>query len=307
MTGPILVTGGAGFVGSHLVEQLVAEGRSVHVVDDLSRGHVEWLPEGVGLDELDIRDARGLRSAVVQVRPETVVHLAAMHFIPDVDGAPELAQDVNVQGTRALLDALEHAPPRRLLFASTAAVYPDRRGPISETCSPDPFDVYGRTKLEGERLVEAYGASTGTGVVLARIFNVVGPRETNAHVVPELVGQLRGGSRSVRLGNLYSRRDYTDVRDIADALARLLVVPPAPVRHVNVGSGRGVSVADLVAACERVLGQRIEVKVEPRRRRAVDRNELVADSTLLRSLTGWSPQRTIEETLGDLLAAEDGS
>jgi nucleoside-diphosphate-sugar epimerase len=211
-----------------------------------------------------------------------------------------------VGGTRALLDALEDVPPRRLLFASTAAVYPDTLGPIPETCPPEPFDVYGQTKLEGEHLVEAYLASTSTAVVLARIFNVVGRRETNAHVVPDLVGQLRGGSRIVKLGNLDSRRDYTDVRDVADAFARLLVVPAAPVRRVNIGSGRGVSVADLVAACERVLESRIDVQVEPGRRRAVDRKELVADNALLRSLTGWAPQRTLEETLADLLADGDG-
>ena len=301
MTGTTLVTGGAGFVGSHLVERLVADGRRVHVVDDLSRGSADWLAAGVELDELDIRDAPGLRRVVARVLPEVVVHLAAMHFIPDVDGAPELARDVNVRGTRALLDALADSPPRRLVFASTAAVYPDRAGPIPETCPPDPLDVYGQTKLEGERLVEQFASGTGTSVVLARIFNVIGPRETNAHVVPDLVGQLRGGARDVRLGNLSSRRDYTDVRDVADALARLLTAPSEPVQRVNVGSGRGVSVAELVEACERVLGERAGVEVEPRRRRAVDRSELVADNAVLRRLTGWEPTRTLEDTLTTLL------
>jgi UDP-glucose 4-epimerase len=306
MTGPILITGGAGFIGSHLVEELARDGHEVSVVDDLSRGRVDWVRDGVRVDVLDIRDAGGLRRVVERVRPRTVVHLAAMHFIPDVDGAPALAQDMNVEGTRAVLDALGDAPPERLLFASTAAVYPDRSGPISEKCPPGPLDVYGHTKLEGERLVERYGSSTGTAVVLARIFNVVGPRETNAHVVPALIGQLRGGSQSVRLGNLASRRDYTDVRDVADALGRLLVVPLKPVQRVNVGSGRGVSVAELVEACERVLLQRIEVKIEPGRLRAVDRKELVADSALLRELTAWAPQRTLDETLADLLTEADG-
>jgi UDP-glucose 4-epimerase len=307
LTTPTLVTGGAGFVGSHLVERLAAEGHSVHVVDDLSRGRVEWLPDGVGLDVLDVRDLEGLRRVVATLCPGTVVHLAAMHFIPAVDGAPALAEAVNVGGTRALLAALEAVPPQRVLFASTAAVYPDVAGPIPETCRPAPLDTYGRTKLEGERLLEGFAASTGASVVLARIFNVVGPRETNAHVVPELVGQLREGATRVRLGNLESRRDYTDVRDVADALARLVGMKAAATLRVNVGSGRGVSVAELVAACERVLDRPVEVEVEEGRRRAVDRNELVADSALLRGLTGWSPERSLDNTLADLLTAEDGA
>ena len=302
MNGPTLVTGGAGFVGSHLVERLVAAGHDVSVVDDLSRGRAAWLGDGVRLDVLDIRDVAALRRVVEELQPATVVHLAAMHFIPDVDGAPELAHDVNVNGTRALLDAMEGAPPRSLLFASTAAVYPNRAGPIPETCPAEPLDVYGQTKLEGEALLERFGQTTGTNVVLARIFNVVGPRETNAHVVPELVGQLRTGGRSVRLGNLESRRDYTDVRDAADALARLLALVPRPLVHVNVGSGRSVSVADLVETCQRVLGDDIDVEVEPRRRRAVDRKELVADNAVLRRLTDWKPTYTLEQTLQDLLA-----
>jgi UDP-glucose 4-epimerase len=301
MNGRTLVTGGAGFVGSHLVERLVATGHDVSVVDDLSRGRAAWLGDGVRLDVLDIRDACGLRRVVEELQPAVVVHLAAMHFIPDVDGAPELAHDVNVNGTRALLDAMEGAPPRSLLFASTAAVYPNRAGPIPETCPAEPLDVYGETKLAGEALVERFGEAMGTSIVHARIFNVVGPRETNAHVVPDLVGQLRMGARSVRLGNLDSRRDYTDARDVADALARLLALDPRPVVRVNVGSGRSVSVAELVATCERVLGCDVDVQVEPRRRRAVDRKELVADNALLRRLTDWTPTYTLEQTLQDLL------
>lgn len=306
MTGPILITGGAGFIGSHLVERLVADGQPVHVVDDLSRGGAGWLPDGVRLDVVDVRDTDGLRRVVEEAHAETVVHLAAMHFIPDVDGAPELARDVNVGGTRALLDVLTDSPPQRLLFASTAAVYPDRTGTIAETCSPAPLDVYGETKLEGEQLVERF-ASSSTTVVLARIFNVIGRRETNAHVVPDLVGQLRGGSLSVKLGNLDSRRDYTDVRDVAEALRRLLAVEGDAPATFNIGSGRSVSVAELVDVCELVLGRTIEIESDGRRFRTQDRAELVADAGLLRATTGWEPRWTLPETLADLLMRPDGA
>jgi UDP-glucose 4-epimerase len=301
MSKSVLVTGGAGFIGSHLVERLVAAGERTSLVDTLSRGRRDWIHEDAEFHEVDVRDGPALRRVVAQVAPEIVVHLAALHFIPAVDGAPELAWDVNVKGTQTLLEALEHRPPGLLLFASTAAVYPDRRGPIDEACPPDPPDLYGRTKLAGEQLVEDFAARTGTRGVSVRIFNVIGRRETNPHVVPEIVEQLRSGSRSVRLGNLESRRDYTDVVDVAAALQKLTSSSPTAPSPVNLGSGRSVSVAELVHAGEQILDRPIEIEIEPGRLRKTDRAELVADSSLLRRTTGWEPTRSLPETLRELL------
>lgn len=301
--GRILVTGGAGFIGSHLVERQVAAGEDVVVLDDLSRGRREWLPVGTELHELDVRDGAALWRALPEIAPETVVHLAAMHYIPAVEDAPKLAAEVNVNGTRILLDALAQRPPEVFLFASTAAVYPDRAGPIPESCAPGPIDLYGRTKLEGERLVEQFAEQTGARPIVVRIFNVIGKRETNPHVVPEVVEQLREGASPLRLGNLDSRRDYTDVIDVAAALHRLLAAPSDAADTFNLGSGRPVSVAELVQTCEQVLGRPIEVLVEQRRLRAQDRAELVADASLLRETTGWKPVRSLHETLAELLTA----
>jgi UDP-glucose 4-epimerase len=297
----IFVTGGAGFIGSHLVERLVTAGARVAVVDDLSRGRREWLDPHAELHVADVRDADLVQRAIAQAAPDVVVHLAAMHFIPDVDGAPQLAWDVNVNSTRTLLDTLAHRPPELLLFASTAAVYPDTRGPIAETCAPEPFDLYGKTKLEGERLVREFESRTGTRCVVARIFNVIGKRETNPHVVPDLVWQLRDGSSPVRLGNLEPRRDYTDVVDVAAALEQMVLLPRHGARTFNLGSGRSVSVAELVRMCEQVLGRPVEVEVDAERLRKQDRAELVADPRLLRDATGWQPTRTLLETLSELL------
>jgi len=307
MSRSVLITGGAGFIGSHLVERLVAAGERVATVDDLSRGRRVWLHPESDLLELDLRDAAGMRRAVAQLAPETVVHLAAMHFIPDVEGAPPLARDVNVNGTRVLLEALAPKPPELLLFASSAAVYPDRRGPIDETCPPQPFDLYGWTKLEGERLVAEFTTKTRTRCIVARIFNVVGRRETNRHVVPELVGQLRRRNARVRLGNLDSRRDYTDVLDVAAALHRLLSAPPRGAETFNLGSGNSVSVTELVQICEQILGRAIEVEVDAARFRTTDRAELVADPSLLRETTGWQPARTLKETVAELLTEPEAS
>lgn len=298
----ILITGGAGFIGSHLVERLVARGERVDVLDNLSRGDRKWLPRVVRLHETDIREPEPVRRVVESARPEVVVHLAALHFIPSVNGAPDLAREINVDGTRNLLQALTSNPPALLLFASTAAVYPDRAGPIAESCPGEPLDLYGETKLEGETLMARFGAATGTTCVTARLFNVVGRRETNPHVVPELVGQVRRGRTRVRLGNLATRRDYIDVADVAEAF--LLLLGPASNEGgvFNIGSGRGVSVAELVEICGEITGRDITVEVDPRRVRAHDRRELIADNTLLKRATGWAQEMPLEETLRQLLS-----
>jgi UDP-glucose 4-epimerase len=303
----VLVTGGAGFIGSHLVERLIASRAEVAVLDDLSRGDPTWVPHGVVLHRFDVGDAEALRRVVTDLRPTAVVHLAAVHFIPEVDGAPERARRVNVGGTQNLLNVLAASPPELVLFASSGAVYPDRRGPIPESCPVAPSDLYGRTKVEGERAVARFAADTGTRHVIARLFNVIGSRETNPHVVPDLVGQLRRGATPVRLGALDRVRDYTNVVDVAHALAQLMETPldeRLPV--VNVGSGTGTSVRDLVAACEEILGHAIAVEVDPGRQRAQDRAELVAEVAVLRSVVSPWPSRTVEQTLQQLLTDRSG-
>ena len=134
---------------------------------------------------------------------------------------------------------------------------------------------------------------------------MIGPRETNPHVVPELVGQLRSGAVSVRLGNLEPRRDYTDARDVAAALHALVDVPADAPEIFNVGSGRSSSVRELVEECERVLGHSVEVETDERRRRTLDRAELVADTSRLRAATGWRPARSLSDTLAELLTQAD--
>ena len=305
MSRVILVTGGAGFIGSHLVERLCAAGERVSVIDDLSRGRREWIHPDAELHEADIRDSIALRRVVTAVAPEVVVHLAAMHFIPAVDGAPALARDINVNGTRSLLGALSEQAPQSLLLASTAAVYPDCRGPIAETCPPAPLDVYGKSKLDAERLVGECAIPAGIRCVAARVFNVIGPRETNQHVVPELIGQLRSGATTIRLGDLRPRRDYTDVRDVATALHALVEPPDGKAEVVNVGSGRSWSVAELVEECERILGRSIPVETERARLRTRDRAELMADPRLLQEITGWKPHWSLRETLAELLGRSD--
>lgn len=298
----VLVTGGAGFVGSHLCDRLTEAGYRVSVLDDLSRGKREWVPAGTRIYEVDVRDREGVAAAFEEAQPDLVAHLAALHFIPAVDDAPDLAEAINVGGTRNVLDAARAHPPERLVFASTAAVYPNVSEPLSEEREPLPIDLYGRTKLAGERLLEAFAVETGSTGIAARLFNVMGPRETNPHVLPEIVEQLRGGARELELGNLDPKRDFVDARDVAAALVALLEHPSPEETAYNVGTGTAVSVEDIVLICADILGREIPIRQAPERIRAVERQLLVADVSRIENAVGWRAERTLRDTLAELLA-----
>lgn len=297
----ILVTGGAGFVGSHLTARLAERGDEVFVLDDLSRGREEWLPEGAHLQRVDLRDRDGVLAAVREAAPDKIVHLAALHFIPAVDGAPALARAINVDGTRHVADAVVASAPARVVFASTAAVYPDSPTAISETVALAPIDLYGETKVAGEQLLAAAAAAVGASCALARLFNVIGPHETNPHVVPEVISQVAAGAESVALGAVHTVRDFVDVRDVADALVRLLDLPQAGIAPFNVGTGHGTSIAELVALCGEAAGRTVAIEHDAERMRPVDRAHLIADPSALAAATGWLPAHTVAGTVSELL------
>jgi UDP-glucose 4-epimerase len=215
---------------------------------------------------------------------------------------PAEAVAVNVSGTQHLLDALLEAEPRRLVFASTADVYRPSETPHAETHPTGPVNVYGSTKLVGEQLVDFHGSrQPELESVVARMFNVYGPGETNPHVMPAIFDQL-SSTRVLSLGNLTPRRDYIFVADMADALTRLLIEAPAGTT-VNVGTGKSMSVQELLGSLEVLLGGDLEVRVDPARVRPSDRPRLQASTERLRSiLPGFEPV-ALEEGLRATLAA----
>ncbi len=299
---PILVTGGAGFVGSTLVSQLLADGRRVVVYDSFFTGARPAALAGLRVIEGDMRDAELLRSTLRQCAPAGVVHLAALHYIPYCDAHPVDTMAVNVAGTQALLEACRETPVSRLVFASSAAVYGVSPEPHGEDARIETQDVYGLSKRFGEEQVAAFHRQTGTPCVVARLFNVFGRGETNPHVIPEILRQLREHPDTLNLGNIEARRDYVHVTDVAAAM-RLFLGSEAPgCRTYNVGTGVSASVAEIVAALEAALGRRIAIEQSADKLRPVDRPNLQADNTRIRADFGWAPRVTLADGLRDLLA-----
>jgi UDP-glucose 4-epimerase len=282
----VLVTGAAGFVGIPVTRRLLERGFEVVALDNFSVGSRELLEEVIepgSILEVDLRDAEGVKRAVREAAPWGVIHLAAIHFIPYCVAHPAEAVAVNVAGTQHLLDALLEAEPRRLVFASTADVYEPSDIPHEEPHPVGPINVYGATKLVGEQLVGFHNArQPGLETVVARLFNVYGPGETNPHVMPAIFDQLKT-SRTLSLGNLTPRRDYIYVEDMAAALVGLLAGAPAG-STVNVGTGVSTSVKELVRSLESLLGERIEILVDPERVRPSDRPRLQAGTERRRAI-----------------------
>lgn len=301
----ILVTGGAGFIGSHLVKRLLELNHYVLAIDDLSFGKEELLP--LPNDKLkfvngDITDKLMLTSTLEKFEPEIVIHLAAIHFIPYCNEHPVRASEVNIMGTRNLLECCRKVRPDILFFTSSAAVYSIRDGANTENSLIGSTDIYGLTKVIGEDLVRLFHWETGVKTIIGRFFNVYGPDETNPHVVPEIVKQLRWGKREIELGNLSPKRDYIHVRDVADAVIALLEQISGKFDIFNIGCGREYSVKEIVELCAQIIGQEIEIRQTEARIRGNERMHLLADIRKIQEATNWSPKIKIREGLRELLA-----
>lgn len=300
----VLVTGGAGFIGSHVAGRFVAAGDDVHVLDNLFAGVVENAPAGATLHRVDLRDD-AIARAVDDVGPDVVVHLAAIHYIPYCNEHPAEAYEVNAWGTRALLDASLDSDLDDLVYASTAAVYPPRSEPHREADATGPMDVYGRSKLIGEDLVQRFAAETGTPTTSLRLFNVFGTRETNPHLVPAIVEQLKRDGAEIKLGNLTPKRDFVHVTDVARAVEVVVDAADDGYSVYNVGSGSAYSVREVVEATGAALGTRISVEQDSDRVRESDRPHLQASIDRISEELGWQPEVGLEEGLAELLAARD--
>jgi len=293
-----LVTGACGFVGSRLVARLADAGEEVLALDDLSLGRPESLPAGVEAAAVDIRDTGALTDLVALHRPRSVFHLAAIHFVPACNADPPGALSVNVVGTQSLLSALERAHlPDSLVLASTGAVYEPSPHPHREDSPLAPDDVYGLSKLWAEQAVRLLHHRTGVPVGLARLFNVIGPGETNPHLVPEVVAQARRGT-DLRLGNLDTRRDYVFVDDVARGLHTLAeAVPEEGLATVNLGAGRAIDGHELIGMIGELLGRRLSVTNNPELMRPSDRPVLQSDPSAARELLGWEATTSLREAL----------
>lgn len=299
-----VVTGGFGFIGNELVRQLLEAGEEVVVLDNRNRvaPRISDLAT-VRVMEVDITDAEKVKRVLAELRPQSVFHLAAIHFIPECNANPERTLRVNVEGTMSLLNAAVAAGVNHFLYASSGAIYADSPVALTEESPVGPVDIYGWSKWFGEELCRWQSSATGIKTTVCRLFNTYGPRETNAHIIPEILSQLKHGRR-LKLGNTKPRRDYIFTADMAKSLRLLAKVPPAGSQAVNVASGQDASVDDLVEMLGDLLGEPIQVEVDRARFRKADKLVQTAQVTRLSQLLSWKPEVTLRDGLRQLLQFE---
>lgn len=310
----VLVTGGAGYIGSHACKALAAAGHEPITYDNLSTGHdwaVRWGPLELG----DILDAERLSQVVLRHRPDAVMHFAALAYVGVSVRDPSSYHRTNVVGTLNLLDAARAAGVPRIVFSSSCATYGvPERVPISVDTPQQPVNPYGWTKLAGERMLSEHCAAYRLGAVALRYFNAAGAdpegligedHDPETHLIPLALDVAAG--RRVHLdifGDDYPTpdgtcvRDYVHVCDLADAHVRALEACDAgAMRAVNLGVGRGYSVREVVDTVRRVTGRDVPIRLAPRR--PGDPPALVAEVSSAAEQLGWTARWTDLDAIVD--------
>ncbi len=309
----LLVTGGAGYIGSVTAAMLVDGGHEVVVLDSVATGHADAVPAGAEFIEADLLDAAAL-AGVVGSGFEGVMHFAARALVGESVRDPASYFRTNVVGTLHLLDAMRTHDVGRIVFSSTAATYGEPEDvPITEDSSTRPTNPYGASKLAVDSMLRAYSPAYGLAAVSLRYFNVAGAHgaqrerhDPETHLIPNLLSAVRGAGEApfTLHGTDYPTpdgtciRDYVHVTDLAEAhLLALQSAQPGEHRIYNLGSGSGYSVREVIEVVEQVTGRPVPTVEGPRR--AGDPARLVASSERIQADLGWSRKRSLEDMVRD--------
>ena len=306
----VLVTGADGFIGSHVVEHLVAAGASVRAFCFYnSNGSLGWLDESrefaAAVDDSqaevvlgDIRDPEHVSRSVDGV--DVVLHLAALIAIPFSYVAPRSYVETNVIGTLNVLEAVRRHGTPRMVNTSTSEVYgTPHEVPITESHPLRGQSPYSATKIGADKMCESYALSFQTPVLTLRPFNTFGPRQSSRAVIPTVLSQMLAGSKQIRLGDVTPKRDFTYVSDTAEAFLRAIVADVRPGATIQLGTGRTVSVGEVLEICRTVTGANVEIFTDPDRFRpeGSEVQILLSDPSRADAELDWRPTVSLEEGL----------
>ena len=326
----ILVTGGAGYIGSHCCIALMESGYDVVIFDNYSTGHrgtaeslssLELKGKVVASVEGDLLNREDLDSLLDSYDIDAVIHFAAFSQVAESMRDPSRYYRNNVCGTMNLLDSMKSHDVDRIVFSSTAATYGEPEyTPIDEKHPQNPINPYGYTKLAIERMMDDYDSAYGIRSVRLRYFNVAGAdhlgrtgesHDPETHLIPNILKSSLGEGREFSVfGTDYPTRDgtcirdYVNVEDLAEAhiLALEYLMRGGETDYFNLGTNSGSSVKEVFDCCEKVIGKKIPVRIEGRRRG--DPAMLVADNTKAKIILGWTPKRSLEDSIGSAYAWE---
>lgn len=310
----ILVTGGAGYIGAHFVRQAIKNGYDVKVLDNLSRGHIESIPEGVKLYNTDITDFESLRTTVKEISPDAIVHFAAFAYVGESVENPEMYYVNNTLGSLNLIRAAKMAEVKNFIFSSTCSLYGNPlKVPISEAESVKPINPYAQTKLMIENILCDFSDAYDLNYVALRYFNAAGAdpdgntgesHDPEPHLIPIVLQAALGKREKVYIfGDDYNTpdgtciRDYIHVHDLADAhlLALKYLLDGGKSDIFNLGTGNGYSVKELIDSARKITGKNIIADITDRR--PGDPDVLVADNGKAKSVLAWEPKYGLDEII----------
>jgi nucleoside-diphosphate-sugar epimerase len=297
----VMVAGGAGFVGSALTRELLDVGANVSVYDNFLHGHRDNLDEvknRITIYPGDVLDEWKLLDSIIEAKVDYLFDCIGDTYVPTAYDVPKRFFRINVEGTLNILLAAKRSKVKRVLYVSSTEVYGEARTPtIDEAHFHDPLNTYAVSKLAADRLCFTAHREHGIPVVIARIFNAYGPRETEPYVIPEIIAQLSRND-SVLLGNLRAKRDFTYVHDTARGLMALMTSSVPDGSAANVGSSVAYTVEEIARRIARIMGKpHAKIASDPRRLRRLDIDLFCCNPDYLYRMTGWKPVVGFDEGL----------
>jgi len=296
----VLVTGGAGFIGSEVVSQLLTNGYFVTILDNFSSGKKQYLPKSnkkLKVIKGDIRDKKSVKKAVTD--QEVVIHLAALPFIPDSFYYPGDFFDVNTNGSINMLwNSIKSRSVETFVHISTSEVYGSAQTvSMNENHPTTPHSTYAVSKLAGDRAAFTLHKENGFPVVIIRPFNSYGPRFTEPYIIPEIMSQILNNSKEIVLGNVRTSRDFTYVQDTASAIIKSIIEKKANGEIINVGSGTEISILNLAKKILKIAKKKTKIKYDKSRERPYDVNRLNCNNKKAKKILKWSPKISMDEGL----------
>jgi len=307
-----MVTGCAGFLGHHIVKKLLQKNVKVIGVDNLAWGSRKNMANFIEsknfiFENQDILNVEKIDDIFKRYCPNVIVHLSALHFIPWASQDPEKTISINILGTQIILSAATKNNVEAFWFASTGDVYFPSENSHKEEDETSPNNIYGLSKLTGEKLIEIESKrNPKIKFIIGRLFNLYGEGETNPHIIPEIISQLKKGRPfKLSLGNIWPKRDFVPVSEAAESVIKMVENAKSAFTLANLATGNARSIEDLIHEIESILDEKIHVEQDPSKLRAVERPHLQADVSKLKNLIGQTPSSKTKDDLISLLVEEN--
>lgn len=301
----ILITGGAGFIGKELIKSLLKNKSKIFVLDNLSFKQKFLNDSRIKNYKIDITKKKLLKNLINKIKPNIVVHLAAIHSIPICEKKRQLAQLTNILGTENLLQALKDIKLDKFIHASTGGIYSWKSKVLNEKITlVDPKDNYSVTKFTNEKQIYFWSKITSNNYVIMRIFNTIGPNDPNAHLIPDILKQIdfKKKINNIFLGNINSKRDYIDVRDVANSIVKIIKSTLKKSEVINICNNSNYSIKNIIKIISKVLKIKINVSVDKKRIRKFDRPHQTGSNKKLINYIKYKPIYNLEDSIKNIVA-----